>query len=91
MGRAIGSKLAAVAKHHQVLCITHLPQVAVCGKTHFAVSKEVSGGRTRTRIDPLSRDRRVEEVARMLGGRDLTSVTLKHARELIEQGNKASA
>ena len=85
MGNAIGSKLDTVGKHHQVLCITHLPQVAVFGKHHFAVTKEVSGGRTRTLIVPLSQDDRVEEVARMLGGRDLTSVTLKHAREMLRQ------
>lgn len=85
MGTAIGQKLARVGKHHQVLCITHLPQVAVFGRTHFAVSKAVAGGRTRTQIERLGKDARVEEVARMLGGRDLTSVTLKHARELLQQ------
>jgi DNA repair protein RecN (Recombination protein N) len=85
MGTAIGTKLGAVGRHHQVLCITHLPQVAVYGGTHFAVAKEVAGGRTRTRINLLENDARVEEVARMLGGRDLTSVTLKHAREMLRR------
>jgi len=83
MGTAIGTKLDTVGRHHQVLCITHLPQVAVFGKTHFAVAKEVVNGRTRTLISCLEKDERVEEVARMLGGRDLTSVTLKHAREML--------
>jgi DNA repair protein RecN (Recombination protein N) len=83
MGNAIGVKLDRVGTHHQVLCITHLPQVAVFGKTHFAVTKEVSGGRTRTQIKRLAKEARVEEIARMLGGRDLTSVTLKHAREML--------
>ena len=83
MGTAIGTKLDTVGRHHQVLCITHLPQVAVFGKTHFAVTKEVTNGRTRTQISCLEKDGRVEEVARMLGGRDLTSVTLKHAREML--------
>ena len=86
MGRAIGAKLAAVARHHQVLCITHLPQVAAYGQTHFAVVKEVAGGRTRTLIARLNREQRIEELGRMLGGRDLTSVTLKHARELLQHG-----
>ena len=86
MGNAIGSKLDAVGRHHQVLCITHLPQVAVFGETHFAVTKEVSDGRTRTRIVRLREEERVEEIARMLGGRDLTSVTLKHAREMLRRG-----
>jgi DNA repair protein RecN (Recombination protein N) len=83
MGNAIGSKLGAVGQHHQVLCITHLPQVAVHGGTHFAVTKELVNGRTRTRILPLEGEGRVEEIARMLGGRDLTSVTMKHAREML--------
>lgn len=84
MGTAIGTKLERVGRRHQVVCITHLPQVAVFGTTHFAVSKEVSNGRTRTQIARLGKDARVEEVARMLGGRDLTSVTLKHAREMLK-------
>jgi len=84
MGTAIGTKLDKVGKHHQVLCITHLPQVAVFGKTHFSVAKEVVGGRTRTSITCLESNERVEEVARMLGGRDLTSVTLKHAKEMLK-------
>ena len=83
MGTAIGAKLDTVGKHHQVLCITHLPQVAVRGGTHFAVAKEVVNGRTRTSIELLNEAQRVEEIARMLGGRDLTSVTLKHAREML--------
>jgi DNA repair protein RecN (Recombination protein N) len=83
MGTAIGTKLDTVGRHHQVLCITHLPQVAVFGKTHFAVAKEVVNGRTRTLISCLKKEQRIEEVARMLGGRDLTSVTLKHAKEML--------
>ncbi|MEI6788180.1 MAG: DNA repair protein RecN [bacterium] len=85
MGTAIGTKLDTVGRHHQVLCITHLPQVAVFGKTHFAVVKEVVNGRTRTLISCLEKDQRIEEVARMLGGRDLTSVTLKHAKEMLKK------
>jgi DNA repair protein RecN (Recombination protein N) len=84
MGNAIGAKLRAVAKNHQVLCITHLPQVAVHGSTHFVVVKKVLDGRTHTNIKMASGEDRVEEVARMLGGRDLTSVTLKHAREMLD-------
>ena len=84
MGTAIGTKLDTVGRHHQVLCITHLPQVAVFGRTHFAVTKEVASGRTRTLITCLEKEARVEEVARMLGGRDLTSVTVKHAREMLK-------
>jgi len=85
MGNAIGAKLAVVARKHQVLCITHLPQVAVHGEMHFVVTKEVRGGRTCTGIRKAEGEERTEEIARMLGGRDLTSVTLKHAREMLSK------
>ncbi len=85
MGNAVGRKLAMVAQAHQVLCITHLPQVAVCGQHHLVVQKSVKDGRTRVEIQPVQDASRAEEIARMLGGRDLTSVTLRHARELLNQ------
>ncbi len=85
LGQAIGSKLAGIARQRQVLCITHLPQVAVYGATHFAVSKATRGDRTFSGIARLDGAGRVDEIARMLGGRDLTSVTLKHAREMLEK------
>ncbi|MDD3603584.1 MAG: DNA repair protein RecN, partial [Kiritimatiellae bacterium] len=83
IGSAVGRKLREVASGHQVLCITHLPQVAVFGARHYAVSKQVRDGRTVSSVLPLEGESRVEEVARMLGGRELTSVTLKHAREML--------
>jgi DNA repair protein RecN (Recombination protein N) len=83
MGTAIGKKLRQVAKHHQVISITHLPQVAVHGQRHFAVVKSVESGRTATRVESLQGEGRVEEVARMLGGKDLTTVTTEHARALL--------
>jgi len=83
MGNAIGEKLSHVADRHQVLCITHLPQVAVHGSRHFGVAKEGRDDRTHTLIRPLGAEERTEEIARMLGGRDLTSVTLKHAKEML--------
>jgi DNA repair protein RecN (Recombination protein N) len=67
-----------------VIAITHLPQVAVFGTTHLAVSKEVHDGRTFTGITQMDDGERTEEIARMLGGKDLTKVTLQHARELLE-------
>lgn len=85
MGNAIGTKLETVSKHHQVMCITHLPQVAVHAKTHLVVTKHVHEGRTRTRIEPLEGDGRVEEIARMLGGKKLTGVTLEHAKQMLER------
>lgn len=83
VGRAVGERLRSVASHRQTIAITHLPQSAVYGDRHFAVSKAVSGGRTRTSIRELRGDERVAEIARMLGGSSLTSVVVQHARELL--------
>ncbi|HEY5622105.1 MAG TPA: hypothetical protein VIR77_05855, partial [Pontiella sp.] len=85
IGGAVGRKLAEVARFHQLICITHLPQVAACGTTHLAVSKKVEDGRTYTEVQLLDEESRPEELARMLGGRDSTNVTLQHAREMLEQ------
>lgn len=82
-GHAVGEKLRAVARHHQVIAITHLPQSAVYGNLHFVVSKAVSGGRTRSAIRAVAGEERVREIARMLGGEKTTSVVLRHARELL--------
>jgi len=84
-GSAVGRKLAAVAGTHQLLCITHLPQVAVHGNAHYVVEKSVAGGRTRTGIRRVDADARVGEVARMLGGEKLTTVTRRHAGEMLEK------
>ena len=81
----VGRKLAELAKHHQVICITHLPQIAKFGEHHFSISKHVIDGRTQTEIHPLNEADRHREIARMLGGEDITSTTLKHARELLER------
>ena len=83
VGRAVGIKLRALAATHQVLCITHLPQVAVYGHRHYVVDKDVRAGRTFARIAAVEKDARADEIARMLGGKDLTSVTLDHAREML--------
>ena len=88
VGRAVGEKMRRVAASHQVIAITHLPQSAVCGDRHFVVAKGVSGGRTRTWISEVEGEDRVSEIARMLGGEKLTSVTRKHAEELLENGKK---
>jgi DNA repair protein RecN (Recombination protein N) len=87
MGNAIGKKLAGLSRSHQVICITHLPQVAVCGATQFAVTKKTVAGRTISEVTRLDDAARIEEVARMLGGRDLTKVTVQHAREMLSRKN----
>ena len=81
----VGRKLSELARHHQVICITHLPQIAKFGEHHFSISKHVMDGRTQTAIQPLSEADRHKEIARMLGGEDITATTLEHARELLEK------
>lgn len=90
-GRAVGEKLRSVAKHHQVVAITHLPQSAVYGARHLVVAKSVSGGRTRSAIKEVSDDVRVREIARMLGGESATSVVVRHARELLALAQTSSS
>ncbi len=80
---AIGEKLRQVSVDAQVLCITHLPQVAAFADHHLRVEKEVVDERTRTRLTPLAGESRTLEMARMLGGANLTERTLEHARELV--------
>jgi DNA repair protein RecN (Recombination protein N) len=84
VANAVGEKLAALGKGRQILCVTHLPQVACHALTHFHVAKEVVSGRTRVRIERLDGDRRLETVALMLGGRAATAASRKHAQELLE-------
>ena len=84
-GMVVGQALSELGESRQILCITHLPHVAAFGTSHFAVAKSVTEGRTITEVHELHGDERVEEVARMLGGKDLTKVTMQHAREMIEQ------
>lgn len=87
MGNAVGQKLAAVAAAHQVLCITHLPQVAAFGQHHLVVVKSIKDGRTCVNISHVTQKDRVDEIARMLGGKDLTTVATRHAKELLDQAN----
>ncbi len=83
VAEVIGQKLRDVAKHSQVLCITHLPQIAVYGDAHFRVHKEVAGGRTKSDIRRLSEAERLAEVARMLGGVKITDATRAAASEMM--------
>ncbi len=82
---AVGEKLRQVAADSQVLCITHLPQVAAFGDHHFHVEKREEGGRTFTVLEKLDHEQRVAEMARMLGGARVTDATYNHAREFIAQ------
>ncbi|MHB8907563.1 MAG: DNA repair protein RecN [Syntrophales bacterium] len=79
----VGQKLREVSRHHQVLCITHLPQIACCGDRHYHVVKRITGERTNTSVAVLTDEERLEEIARMLGGVELTETARDHAREMI--------
>ena len=80
----VGKKLDALSKKHQLICITHLPQIARYGDHHYYIRKKVEKGRTITTIRPMETEERIEEIARMLGGEKITSTALKHARNLVE-------
>jgi DNA repair protein RecN (Recombination protein N) len=86
VAEVVGRKLKAVAARRQVLCVTHLPQIAALADQHLAVRKQVVKGRTITLVDRLTHDARVEEVARMLGGETITATGRDHAREMLKQG-----
>ena len=83
VAETVGYQLRALGTNRQVLCVTHLPQVAAQGETHLQVSKKATDSSTRTHIQQLSNEQRTEEIARMLGGRKITKSTRQHAREML--------
>jgi len=87
----VGRRLQELGSSRQVLCVTHLPQVASLADQHFRVSKVTDGTSTRTRLQTLNKDERVEELARMLGGVDITKKTLAHAAEMLAGKTKKRA
>lgn len=87
----VGKALRELGGRHQVLAVTHLPQVAACGQNHWQVSKSVQDGHTVSEIRPLNRGERIEEVARMLGGEVITELSRHHAAELLDHAGGADA
>jgi DNA repair protein RecN (Recombination protein N) len=86
----VGQKLASLGDRFQVLCITHLPQIAACGRTHFLIEKRSNGRRTMTSVSQLEGDERVAEIARMMGGSAAGEKAIESARELLDKsGAKA--
>lgn len=81
---AVGEKLVATSRMRQVVCVTHLAQIASMSDVHYVISKEEKNGRTCTVVERLAGDARVAEIARMLGGAELTPTTFKHAREMLQ-------
>jgi DNA repair protein RecN (Recombination protein N) len=86
----VGLQLQRLSARHQVICITHLPQIASYAEHHYRVTKDTDGTDTVTRIAPLSAQERVEELARMLGGIAISAKTLAHAREMLERASRRS-
>ena len=83
--RKVGEKMRLLGKKRQILCITHLPQIAAMADSHFLIEKESDGTETMTKVTPLSEEGSVGEVARLMGGSDVTETTLAAARELIAE------
>lgn len=83
--RKVGEKMRFLGEKRQILCITHLPQIAAMADSHFLIEKESDGAETTTKVTPLAAEGSVREVARLMGGSDLTETTLAAARELIAE------
>lgn len=86
--QVVGEKIRDVAAHHQVLCITHLPQIASFADRHYRVAKAVAGKRTTTSVVELNDTERLGEIARMLGGIEVTETTRKHAGEMLARSKR---
>jgi DNA repair protein RecN (Recombination protein N) len=84
----VGRKLAQLGRSRQVLCVTHLPQVASQGQRHYRVVKLTDGKTSRTSLRALNAEERVEELSRMLGGLEITERTRAHAAEMIDRAAK---
>ncbi len=87
----VGKKIKDVAGRHQVLCITHLPQIACFGDRHYLVTKAIAGDRTLTTVRVLSDEERIEEITRMLSGLEMTDTTRRHAREMLMMAQRSES
>ena len=85
----VSEKLGVLSKRRQVICITHLPQIAAMADHHFYIEKKVTGGVTKTSISPLEEKERVSEIARMLGGEEISRAALQNAEELMEMAKNS--
>jgi len=81
---AVGKKLKELSRAHQIICVTHLPQIATFADHHYLISKKEVSGRTRTSVSEIKGEERTEEIARMLSGAKLTDTSLKHAEQMIK-------
>jgi len=79
----IGQKLQELSRRYQILCVTHLPQIAACSDHHYRIEKLILDGRTVTRVEPLSGESRVDELVRMMSGSRVTDAARQHIREML--------
>lgn len=87
IAQSVGEKMYSISKTHQVFCVTHLPQIACISDVHYQVAKEVINDKTYTSINKLSDKEKSQEIARMIGGTEVTNLTLRHAEEMIALAN----
>ena len=88
VAQAIAEKIYRVSKDSQVLCISHLPQVAAMADIHLFISKEITEGRTKTNVNSLNKEERVIEIGRMISGKELTALTEEHVKEMLNQADQ---
>jgi len=88
---AVAEKLAVISEHHQIICVTHAAQIASYAGAHYRVSKEFDGERTVSKVDKLDFAERVDELARMLGGKDVTDISRRHASQMLSSASKKLA
>lgn len=89
--QVVGEKISNISKNHQIISITHLPQITALADSHYLISKIVKNQQTLTQINKLNEKERIKEMARLLGGVDVTSTTLDHAKEMIQMSKKIKA
>lgn len=90
IAEVVGKNLSLLAKKRQVICITHLPQIACFADHHFIIQKKIENGRTQTQIERLRKEQREEEIARMLAGIKITDKAMAHAREMLRNATRQS-
>jgi len=89
--QAVAEKLGQISANHQIICVTHLPQIASMADIHFYISKSIISNKTKTNVEELDFESEIREIARMLGGAKLTELTLKHAEEMITLAHNSKA
>lgn len=91
IAQCVAEKMYSISKKHQVFCVTHLPQIACISDTHYWVSKEVEDEKTYTRVTKMNKEEKEHEIAKMIGGSEVTKLTLEHAKELIKMADSKKA